>query len=234
MDSTRWRSFVSDTRPPNAVKPHDTPRMSSSPPAPHHLWSPAVTVAFGEKKSWVTSSGVQRMDMAMKMGDLDGFRMDLGQWYLEGCLSLPLTFNIYLGWRIQSYWHLSYEMKPSNWFHVMLVTWVFLLWLQVALVQNGPEWPNVALGTKTSGDTTIYAWLKRCAMKSDAAPKSEKLTSTSSIWNPHHQVTTTRYLCIFPESTWAPWKHQSVTRGCDPSAAVSPLPPQCCRMPRAW
>ena len=73
------------------------------------------------KKGWVTSSGVQRMDMAMKMGDLDGFRMDLGQWYLEGCLSLPLTFNIYLGWRIQSYWHLSYEMKPSNWFHVMLV-----------------------------------------------------------------------------------------------------------------
>jgi hypothetical protein len=126
---------------PNAVKPHDTPRMSSAPPrAPHHLWSPAVTVAFGEKKGWVTSSGVQRMDMAMKMGDLDGFRMDLGQWYLEGCLSLPLTFNIYLGWRIQSYWHLSYEMKPSNWFHVMLVN-VGLF--AVTSSSTCPEWPRM-------------------------------------------------------------------------------------------
>ena len=102
------------TIPPNGVKPHHLGWVPHQPPAPHHLWSPAVTVPQRRKDaSFVTSSGVRKvlvlvksgkqpkgfqfMEMTFNMGDLDGFRMDPGQWYLDGVFLVASDFQHLLG-----------------------------------------------------------------------------------------------------------------------------------------
>ena len=117
-------------------------------------------------------------------------------------------------------------------FHVMLVTWVFLLWLQVAHVQNGPEWPNAALGTKDERwDNHLCLAQEMCSQMQQRSQRSWRQPApfTEPPRPGHHS------LPLHCPWVKAPWKHQSPPHVWTPkSAAVSPLPAQCCRMPRAW